>query len=389
LGEAKFLRGLFYFDLVRFWGTMPIKTTPTKAGDDLFLSRSPLNEVYDLIDQDMTDAAILVPWLSEIGSMNERINKGAVLGIHARINLARGGYYLDIDGVRKRVDNYRDYYQKASDLTAQVIASGEHELNSNYEEVFRNYCENIVDGKESMFEVGFFNPEGATTNSGIIGSYNGPKTHPNSPYGRANSFINTTPIVLNRFAENDIRRDVSIATYEVLVDGSHKERTGKKVWEWAPGKWRRHWVKDAPKNPNNTDINWVLLRYSDVLLMHAEAENEINNGPSSAAYEAINMVRARAEVEDIPSGLSKDDFFEVLKDERALELCFEGWRKLDLYRWNILGETLRAYEAECKALYSNAPVVMGINFDDNKDELLPIPQREIDENINFKQNFGY
>ncbi len=389
LGEAKFLRGLFYFDLVRNWGTVPIKTIPTKAGDDLNISRAPLSQVYDLIDQDMTDAAELVPWLSEIGTMNERVSKGAVLGIHARICLARGGYYLDLDGVRKRVDNYQEYYQKAANLTKRVIDSGEHELNSSYEKVFRNYCENVVDSKESMFEVGFFNPEGGTKNSGIIGSYNGPKTHPKSPYGRANSFINTTPVVYNRFSENDLRRDVAIATYEVLEDGSHKERTGKKKWQWAPGKWRRDWHTAAPKNPNNTDINWVLLRYSDVLLMYAEAENEINNGPTTTAYDAINQVRARAGIEDIATGLNKDDFFEAIKNERALELCFEGWRKLDLYRWNILGETLRNYEAECKAMYSKAPIVMGTHFDDNKDELLPIPMREIDENINMVQNFGY
>ena len=390
LGEAKFLRGMIYFDLVRTWGAVPLKTNPTKAGDDLYLERSSIQEIYNLIDQDMKEAAELVPWLSELSTNEERVSKGAVLGIHARACLMMGGYYLDYqDGQLKRLDTYKSYYQKALDLTKRVMESGEHGLNDSYERVFRNYCENIVDNKESMFEIGLYNPEGNSGNCGIIGTYNSPKVNAKSPYGGASSFVNTTPVVYERFSEDDLRRDVAIATYEVLANGSQKELTGKKEWQWAPGKWRRDWHSAGPKDRNNTDINWVILRYSDVLLMRAEAENEINEGPNDEAYGAINLVRERAGIDHIPTGLDKEEFFEALKNERVLELCFEGWRKLDLYRWNIMGETLRSYEAQCKEMYTKAPVIMGTLFDDNKDELLPIPQREIDENTNFQQNWGY
>ncbi|TKG94241.1 RagB/SusD family nutrient uptake outer membrane protein [Puteibacter caeruleilacunae] len=390
LGEAKFLRGMLYFDLVRVWGAVPVKLMPTDANDDMMLERASLKEVYDQIDIDMSEAGDLVPWQSEKGVEEERISKGGVLGIHARVCLNRGGYYLDVDGQKKRVENYKEYYQKAIELTQRVMDSGEHGLENNYEQIFRNYCENKVSTWETLFEVGLFNPEGGSGNTGIIGTFNGPSVHADSPYGRANSQVKTSPVFYAKFSSEDLRKDVAVARYKVLADGSKKELTSDKdEWGWAPGKWRRDWHTAAPKNVNNTDINWVIIRYSDVLLMHAEAQNEINEGPNADAYNAINQVRSRAGVEDLEEGLSKLEFFEILKDERALELSFEGLRKLDLYRWGILGETLRAHEAACLKWYKKAPVVMGKYFDDNKDELMPIPQREIDENANMIQNFGY
>jgi hypothetical protein len=391
LGEAKFLRGLIYFDLVRNWGTVPLKTKPTKATDNMDISRANIKDVYDLIEKDMEDAAVVIPWQSEKASINERASKEAVLGIHARVCLGRAGYYLDTDGQKKRLDDYKQAYERVRDLTQRIIDERGQLMfrGDDYEKIFRNYVEGVVNTDESIFEVGLYNPEGDKDNTGIIGTWNSPKSHADSPYGRANSYINTTPIFYNKFQNGDIRRDVAIATYEILKDGSKKQFTGKKEFQWAPGKWRRDWNPEPPKNPNNTDINWVLLRYADVYLMHAEAQNEINEGPNTEAYNAINEVRNRASIDNLPDNLSKDAFFEAVKNERALELCFEGWRKFDLNRWGILGETLRSHQAACLEYDKKAPVVMATYFDDNKDELLPIPQRERDENHNMSQNYGY
>lgn len=387
LGEAKFLRGLIYFDLVRIWGAVPLKTEPTKASDDMSVSRASYEELYNQIDKDLTDAAELLPWRSDVPEAGERASKGAALGTHARVCLARGGYYLDVyEKQRTRVSNYKDYYEKAAQLTKQVIESGEHALNPSYEQVFRNYCEFKVEPKESMFEIGMFNLEGGAANTGIIGSYNGPTAAADYIYGRANSFLNSTPLFKASFADEDLRKEVAVTDFQILADGTLKVYPKNNDHMWSPGKWRRNWHIQAAKNPNNTDLNWVYLRYADVLLMRAEAENEVNEGPNAAAYAAINEVRDRAGLEDLPSGLSKDEFFEALKQERVWELCFEGWRKDDLVRWNILGETLRQAQADLKEHRSNFPYVAGDLFDEDKDELWPIPLVDIDENPNLFQN---
>src|SRR5690606_5129595 len=138
--------------------------------------------------------------------------------------------------------------------------------------------------------------------------------------------------------------------------------------------------------------------YADVLLMRAEAENEINDGPTPEAYNAINMVRRRAfgmplttpnATVDIPDGLLKDKFFEKIQEERAFELCYEGWRKFDLIRWNILGESLRKAETALKSHRSNFPYIAGTYFVDNKNELYPIPAKERDVNTSLSQNPFY
>jgi len=174
--------------------------------------------------------------------------------------------------------------------------------------------------------------------------------------------------------------------------------TGNNDRLWAPGKWRRNWQNPSPKNLNNTDINWVLLRYADVLLMRAEAENEVNEGPTAAAYDAVNMVRRRgfglpvttpSATADIPAGLAKDQFLTMLQKERAFELCYEGFRKFDLIRWNIIGKTLRDTEAALKAYRSNFPYIAGTYFKDNKHELYPIPSREIELDPKLTQNPNY
>ena len=331
----------------------------------------------------------MLPWSSKIPEAGERANKAAALGTHARACLARGGYYLDVyEKTRTRVSNYKEHYAKAASLTKRIMDSGEHSLNPSYEQLFRNYCEFKVEPKESIFEIAFFNPEGANNGSGLIGTYNGPPANLNYIYGRANSFFNTTPLFRASFAENDIRRDIAVADFEILADGTLKPIPESKDHLYTPGKWRRNWHVQEPKDPNNTDVNFVYLRYADVLFMRAEAENEVNDGPNAAAYAAINEVRQRAGL-DALSGLSKEDFFEALQKERTWELCFEGWRKFDLIRWNKLGDALRKTQSDLVQHRENFPYVAGENFDDNKDELWPIPQFDMDKNLNLFQNPGY
>lgn len=397
LGEAKFLRGLYYFDLVRLYGDVPFKTKFTEASDDMTLPRTDREVIYDQIMTDMEEAALVIPWASA-KPIDERISKGAVKGVLARVCLFRGGYSLRQTGQIERPANYKEYYQSAAMYCREIMESGEHELNLSYERIFRNYCELTLEPKESMFEVAFYNVTGGTTGSSIVGTYNSPLTHTNAPYGRANSSYKTFPVFFNQYGEGDLRRDIAIANFEINASGNIVPLVANRDHLWAPGKWRRNWQGTSPKHLNNTDINWVLLRYADVLLMRAEAENEINGGPNAIAYESINMVRRRgygqpltgiSEIADIPAGLEKEAFLQTIQKEKALELCFEGWRKADLIRWNILGDRIRETQAALKAHRSNFPYIAGDYFVDNKHELFPIPIREIELNSNLVQNPNY
>lgn len=401
LGEAQFLRGLYYFDLVRLFGDVPFKLKFTEATDDMQLARTDREEIYDQIIEDMKAAETGIPWASGKAT-DERVSKGAVKGVLARVYLFRGGYSLRQSGSMERPANYKDYYAAALQETKEVMESGEHVLNSSYETVFRNYCSFTLEPKESMFEVALYNTTGANANSGYIGTWNSPICDAASSYGRANSFYKVLPLFQKSYAKGDLRKDVAVAAFQITaanaISAFDTTKSNSNDAKWAPGKWRRNWQGTGYKDQNNTDINWVLLRYADVLLMRAEAENEVNDGPTTAAYEAINMVRRRGfgkavstpdAVADLPSGLTKDQFLERVQKERAYELCFEGWRRADLIRWNIIGNTLRATQTALKKYRSNFPYVAGDYFVDNKHELYPIPQKERDLDPNLTQNPGY
>src|SRR5690606_20931551 len=138
--------------------------------------------------------------------------------------------------------------------TREIMESGEHSLNSSYEQVFRNYCSFKLEPKESMFEIAFFNATGDPGNSGIIGTWNSPVTSAESPYGRANSFYKALPTFYNSYEAGDNRKDIAVATFEIDDNGDIKPIPKNRDHLWAPGKWRRNWQNTSPKNPNNTDI---------------------------------------------------------------------------------------------------------------------------------------
>ncbi|WP_017258510.1 RagB/SusD family nutrient uptake outer membrane protein [Pedobacter arcticus] len=399
LAEVKFLRGMYYFDLVRLFGDVPLKLKFTEASDDLKLARTDRETVYDQIITDMKEAIDDIPEVSQKVN-DERVSKGAVKGILARVYLYRGGYSLRQDGTRKRPANYKDYYAETARLTKEIMESGEHSLNLSFENIFRNYCTLKLEPKESMFEVAFYNATGDNDNSSYVGSWNSPICDAAAPFGRANSFYKVSPLFYKKFAATDTRKKVTIATFQITATGDTttlKAGTNNDR-KWAPGKWRRNWQGTSPKSTNNTDLNWTLLRYSDVLLMRAEAEWMSNNEqPNVAAYLAINQVRRRAyglplgtvSAVDIPTTVTGLPFFEKIKEERVLELAYEGLRKGDLIRWNILGETLRSAETALKAYSTGFPYIAGTYFVDNKHELYPIPTRERELNINLTQNPNY
>lgn len=338
LGEALTLRALHYLELIRNWGDVPYKFSSSKAGDEFSLPRTDRDVIYDKLIEDLKYAETLVPWASEVG-YDERITKGAVKGLLARIALSAGGYSLRLDQTMSRRSDYLDLYEIARDQCLEVMQSGEHTLNPSYEDLFRKMCSRQLDNEyvEILFEIGM----GERT-SGEVGYYIGQNIDPASSYGRGDGGVLAVPTYYYTFDSLDTRRDITVVLPQ--IDGNDTEIQSS-IISLRIGKWRRSWISPLfPGTDKFTGINWPILRYSDILLMYAEAENEINGGPSQGAKDALFTVRERAyrgNVNSIPA--IPDDypsFFEAIVRERAFELGGECIRKYDLIRWNMLADKL-------------------------------------------------
>jgi hypothetical protein len=192
-------------------------------------------------------------------------------------------------------------------------------------------------------------------NSGLgdskLGYYNGPRVN-----NLGNSALTVLPNYFYMFDSTDKRRDVMCVPYFVLANGNTiTARTGRNLNVMVDGKFRRDWIPGAlSSGAQYFGVNWPLFRYSDVLLMFAEADNEINNGPSAAGKAAFEQVRLRAYggnaslIGTTPA--TQTAFFDAIVKERALEFGGEGIRKYDLIRWNLLGQKLTETKAIIQAM---------------------------------------
>ena len=375
-GEALTLRAQFYTEAIRNWGDLPAHFEPASvmATKNPFPARTSKDTLYDRLLEDLKLAATLVPWRNELSAIgdgaDERITKGTVKGLRARIALYRGGYSLRQDGTVRRSTDYLKYYQIARDEASEVMASNQHSLNPSFKGLWKDQvnARAVADPNgELMFQASGIGGVGAGDTK--LAYYNGPSVN-----GLGNKSINVLPTYFYAFDSTDLRRDVTCAVYNVAADGITK--VGQTITSICDGKYRRDWISNPIVAPTNAiqyfGLKWQILRYADVMLMFAEAENEIN-GPTTAAYNAVNQVRRRgygkpiatANVAvDLPAGLNKADFFKALVKERSLELGGEGVRKYDLIRWNLLATTIADTKAALLAMstltapYDKLPIAM-------------------------------
>ncbi|MBC7889464.1 MAG: RagB/SusD family nutrient uptake outer membrane protein [Ferruginibacter sp.] len=349
-GEALTLRAQFYFEAIRNWGDLPahFSAASNLANKNPFPTRTGRDTLYNQILADLKIAEELVPWRNEVSTIgdgiDERITKGTVKGVRARIALYRGGYSLrQVSKTMERSSDYLSFYQMAKDECNDIINSGQHALTPAYKTIWKNLVGTraVTDPQgELMFQVGSIG--GVSAEDSRLGFYDGPKVN-----NFGNGAVTVLPTYFYLFDSLDQRRDVTIAPYNVNADGVTK--TGLTVTVINPGKFRRDWnVAIAPTYTGQfLSLKWQILRYSDVLLMFAEAENELN-GPTAAAYNALNIVRRRGFGKPVATvdasvdlaGLNKASFFAAIVRERSLELGGEGVRKYDLLRWNLLATAL-------------------------------------------------
>ena len=419
VAEAKFLRAFFAFDLIKYWGDVPFKTSYSSGYDDAFQPRTSREVIYDEIINDLTFAKT---WLkSGAGLSPETPSKGAAHALMMRVLLQRAGYSLQMDGTMKRPDDEtRDaYYDAVITEWEEMQTEGYHGFyETGFVELFKGYSDysRALNSKESLWEMGF-EPQGESfaDNEGVWGTWNGPEVAaPSGDFdasavmGRANAFFRVMPAWKDFFEDTDVRRDVMVCTYMYQwKNGAHAKKENS-IDKWYPGKWRREWMPLGFVNPNNVSTNYCPLRYADAVLMAAEAYNETGN--QTKAWELINMVRERAgatpitsanyasllkspKVYDLPFISDADEQGKVrtaLYWERGFELAFEGQRKFDLIRWNVLGDALVLFETNMDAKLVGK-YVAGTNFKKGKHELFPIPLTELQANpkLNNQQNPGY
>ena len=343
LGEAKFLRAAFYFDLVRAWGGVPLLVDV----DPKVLPRSSKDEVYQLIEEDLLFAITALPEKSKYSSADlGRASKGAAKALLAKVYLFKGNF------------------QSAATYALDVINSGEYNLEADFDNA------NSVNGEqgiESVFEVSSFGNEGIENGGNQYGNVQGVRGNPNRGWG----FNRPTLSLRNTFEPGDPRLESTVIFLGEVLDGvtiagdgstpdasldSHGQAEiecyNQKVW--------------TPGNivPPSFGHNRRFIRFAEVLLIAAEALNENNN--SAQALVHLNRVRQRARegnnaiLQDI-TVTNKDQLRDIILRERRVELALEGHRFWDLVRTN------------------KAAAVLGpLGFVAGKHELLPIPQTEID-----------
>ena len=291
-GETLFLRGFYYFMLVQYYGGVPLRLEPTRSVEDVDIPRASVKEVYDQIVKDMTAAEPLVPGIQTLG-FGGAISKSAVRGLLARVNLTMAGSPL------KDISRYAEAKKWAKMVMDDAGAA--HALNPSYPQIFMNLAGDKYDIKESIWEAEFWgNLTDEYTETGSLGWHNGPLSVATSATGRADSYMSITAKFYNIFEPGDLRKWFSIAlfAYKNTAINGDKTLAAEPTTELAkyglrPAKWRREYETLLPKAPTRTPENFPILRYTDILLMYAEAENAIT-GPTPEVIDIINRVRQRS-----------------------------------------------------------------------------------------------
>jgi starch-binding outer membrane protein, SusD/RagB family len=365
-GEALTLRAQFYLSLITIWGDVPAPMIPAAKNPEEFPQKEDRDAVYEKLLADLLIAKENLPWRDEVAGSNERITKSAAMALRAKIALFRAGWSLRRSPVQMaQGSNPSVYYTIARDECKELIESGKHSLVPDFKSLFKDYMCGVntpVDpAGEIIFQVAMAG--GSGTADGKSGYANGPRVN-----GKGNNFVIILPTAFYQFDSVDTRKDVSVAPYDVNLDGTKK---GLRIFEMRDGKFRREWITpgiDPTDNGQYFGVNWPLIRYADVLLMFAEAENELNAGPTAAAVTALEAVRKRGfrgnEDKIGTTAATKDGFFNAIVKERLLEFMGEGLRKYDLVRWNLLASKISETKENLRKMaykespYENLPSFM-------------------------------
>jgi len=346
INEAKFLRAVNYFNLVRWFGDVPIvlHETTSLTGENLYVKQAPQDSVYYQIIHDLKDAENL-PAPSEYASTDiGRATAGSAKSLLAKVYLT-----------------HKDW-QKAADKSKEVIDSNWYGLFNDFADVFNVATKN---GKEHIFSAQFKGNFNFVGNS--LASRSAPNEVPgiNGDYGDA---LHTAGGLYKSYSSTDKRKAVTFVSQMISP-------TDGKLYKFDPH-FNKYYDLSVVGNQGQSSKNLPIIRYAEVLLIYAEALNEVNSVPTDAAYAAIDQVRFRAgipKLKDIAPTLGTDQFRDSVFQERRKEFVYEYQRWYDLVRRGA-----DYYVKTLKAAGKTNAAPRHIHF--------PIPQRELDLNPNLKQN---
>ena len=370
INTAKFLRALNYFDLVRYFGDVPLVL---HDGEGEGAPRTSQDLVFEQIVSDLTDAEAIT---SDFVTVSSEASSGAASGLLSKVYLTWAQTDTDYSKAHQT-----ELYQKAIDAANRVISSGRYQLISKF---IDNWSLDKKEGPELIFTV----EHKFSVNRNITGHciFSTGFTNASLPVIAA---LNNN--IYNNFDPNDQRRDASV-TLRLFNPATDS------YFDFERLRFRKYidtlyMANESAPYISGQNTSSSVLRYAEVLLVKAEAENELN-GPTTAAYDAINQVRRRAywspysNSQNQPadgttldlSGLTKEQFREALQAERFKEFITEGSRWFDLKRWHILVKTIKANVPSDDLKYKNITT---------RNYYLPVPEEQIILNPNLVQNWGY
>jgi starch-binding outer membrane protein, SusD/RagB family len=357
IAEARFLRAYYYFQLVKYFGDVPL-IIDERLGNNAVqgLERSPASEVYAQIEEDLNAASSVIDWSSPIKG---RVNKGAVLALLGKVYL------------------YQNKFTESATTLDRVITEGGYSLSDDYAELFTVASEG---NSESVFEIEYSGLEGGSygclicLEGNAAPGFHGIRQYTGPVYGDGNSYNLPTQDLYDAFSSGDIRRDASVLDIDAFIaaqpnpgDITYAIGGGGHTGFYNNKYIKRQGEIGLPDNDLTSPVNYRVIRYADVLLMAAEAHNRSGNDGQALIY--ANLVRLRANVPELSTG--GNQLTEDIWNERRLELSGEGHRFFDLVR---TGQAAAAIDG----------------FTANKNELFPLPQVEIDlAGGNWNQNTGY
>lgn len=432
IAEARFLRAFYHFLLAQAWGDVPLRSKPTTSPSTSEVNIAATPQA-DVLRWAATEIESILPELSEeLTDTPSRVAQTTAAGILARIYLFMAGETVST------TESKSELFQKAAHWADFVIQSGKHQLNPDYSQVFINMISDKYDTeyRESMWEADFMGNRSSADqwSNGRIGDLIGLQStssqsnfsqwNCNYSYAQYNGSLKLWDLYWDddRTDEEkqlstitDKRQQWNLPEYNYKggnVDGvSYVASIDKtpyiynKVTTFTDpttavgirncGKWRREAIYEGHQSAKNlyNQINFPILRYSDVLLMYAEAMNECE-GPSAEIYNCIKQVRDRAGIStrDYSEYSSVEAMRQLIRNERGRELCFEALRKYDLIRWGIFVEAMHGYNEQTSDVRWDAGntlasyALLTANNVQQKHIWLPIPLKELGVNSALKQN---
>ena len=361
LGEAYFLRALYYYYLVRLYGNIPLITEPINfSSPDLYAKAATTEDVYNLIVSDLKQAETSgMPNIDQAG----RASVGAAKSLLASVYLTMAGYPLN---------KGTEYYKLAAEKAKEVIDAGWYSLFNDYAYLHDRAHKNKG---ELIFQVQY--KTGIATNN--ITPFVTPDKIGISKLPSEIGALMPRAEFVDSYESGDKR-----AEEKQFFFSEYPAASGSGIIKFGEYALYKFWLLEAagPNGDRNSDENWTLLRLPQVMLVYAEASNEVN-GPTQEAYDQVNLIRKRAELSPL-SGLTKDEFREAIWRERYHELCYENKSYFDIQRTHKAFNTSTGHFEDALSFKNESGVIFNEQY-----LLWPVPQSEIDVNPNLKQNPGW